>query len=235
MISILGRFQDLNGQSPEQLGLISALCRGWTRDLPRSLPSWVCDFTHVAPASRSPRGVEQFGHSMGFFLFHCKAHIVYFLFYVSCITDGNLKAALQINNNLLWPSTASSCAPGTWFSLQAGISQSSQLFRELLLPVRKMKCRKVVPFRSTHYRSLIIWIFSLFISVLNRGEPGTRSPRQHSAAQQWNCPSLSCSSLGYLWHTSNFYNKRDSDLTDNSLLHCKPWFILQAGPGGKKS
>lgn len=108
-------------------------------------------------------------------------------------------------------------------------------FCELLLPVRKMKCRKVVLLQEhSLYRSLIIWIFSLFISVLNRGEPGTRSPRQHSAAQQWNCPSLSCSSLGYLWHTSNFYNKWDSDLADNSLLLCKPWFILQAGPGGKK-
>lgn len=37
-----------------------------------------------------------------------------------------------------------------------------------------------------------------------------------------NCPSLSCSSLGYLWHTSNFYNKWDSDLTDNTPNHFTP-------------
>lgn len=117
--------QYLNGQSHEQLNVISASCRDWTEDLPRSFPSLSCHFTHDAPANCSP-GSRRVLPFHGILSFPCKAHIA---LSVLCELQNRWESQSQSQlNNEHWPSTASSCAPGTRFSFQAGMSWSPQLF-----------------------------------------------------------------------------------------------------------
>lgn len=82
----------LNSGSPKELGLISALCSHWTRELSRSFLTQRFDFTHVSSAS--------FMLSWDFF-FKCRSCVVYFLFYLSYITDGTSKWLFRLIINTL--------------------------------------------------------------------------------------------------------------------------------------